>query len=230
MKSAKKFYLFILVLFVLSGIRLALGFGFDLPKWFPFSTERALSEWENRIFKGKVIYKVEQDRSDGYLRALSIGSASAIFYRIKARFKAEDYPMISWKWKVVKFPDKEKLRLRQGIERDDYAARVYVIFPSLNFMNSRVLEYVWDEVPSKERVLTSPYSKNIKLIVVETGSGEKGIWVNEERNIFEDYRAAFGVSPRLRVGAIGLMSDADNAQDVSEAYFDDIRVGYKKER
>lgn len=225
MKSARKFYIFISVFFILALVKAA--FGFDLPKWFPFSSERSLGEWQNKIFKGKVIYKVEKERSDGYLRALSLGSASAIFYKIRERFKAEDYPMISWKWKVVKFPDKEKLKLRQGVERDDYAARVYVIFPSINFMNSRVLEYVWDETQPMENISISPYSKNIKLIVVQTGADKKGDWVQEERNIFEDYKKAFGAKPRLRVGAIALMSDADNTQDVSEAYFDDIRVGYK---
>lgn len=230
MKRVKKFYLFILALCVLALAGVKPGFGFDLPKWFPFSSERSLNEWQNKIFKGKVIYKVERDRSDGYLRALSIGSASAIFYRIKDRFKAEDYPMIGWKWKIVKFPDKEKLKVRQGIERDDYAARVYVIFPSINFMNSRVLEYVWDEIEREETISTSPYSKNIKLIVVEAGQKNKGAWIQEERNVSEDYRKAFGAKPRLRIGAIALMSDADNTQDVSEAYFDDIKFGYKKER
>lgn len=201
-------------------------FGFELPKWFPFSAERSLNEWETKIFKGKVVYEVKEDT----LHALSKSSASAIFYRIKQRFRAQDYPMLSWKWKVVKFPDQEKLKNRQGIERDDYAARVYVIFPSIFILSSKVLEYVWDEAAPLESISSSPYSGNIKLIVTHSGNREIGKWVPEERNILDDYRRAFGRDPSLRVGAIALMSDADNIADVAEAYFDDIRIGYLKER
>lgn len=205
-------------------------FPFDFMKWFTFSSERALDEWETKIFKGRVIYDIDMDKIDGSLHALSKSTASAIFYRIKQRYRAQDYPMLSWRWRVVKFPDQEKLRMRQGIERDDYASRVYVIFPSFFILSSKVLEYVWDETAPLESITDSPYSSNIKLIVAESGRKGAATWVSEERNILEDYRRAFGLEPSLRVGAIALMSDADNTADVTEAYFDDIKIGYKKEK
>lgn len=227
MKSVSILICIVIILLTLGAI---FSFAFDLPKWFPFSSQRSISEWQNKIFKGKVIYKVEQSGAEGFLHAISIGSASAIFYKVRNSFSAQDYPTISWKWKIIRFPDREKLKARAGIEKDDYAARVYVIFPSINFMLSKALEYVWDETQAPETICTSPFSSNIKLIVVHAGKDPKGAWVFEERNIFEDYRRAFGRNPRLKVGAIALMSDADNTQDVSEAYFDEIKVGYKKER
>lgn len=230
MRNRAKIILFIFVAAALLAFEMRAAIGFDLPKWFPFSTNYSLNEWENKILKGRVIYKIEHAGTKGYLHALSIGAASAIFYKVRNRFRAKDFPMLSWKWKVVRFPDKEKLRIRQGIEKDDYAARVYVIFPSLIFLNSKALEYVWDETAPLDTVCTSPYSKNIKLIVVESGRNASGEWVSEERNIFKDYRWAFGSNPTLRVGAIALMSDADNTQEVSEAYFDEIHVGYKEKR
>lgn len=230
MKRNKKNFILIFAASILIIFVIQKTFGFDLPKWFPFSSEHSLGEWENKILKGKVTYKVEHSGPEGFLHAVSIGSASAIFYRIKARFKVADYPMLSWKWKVIKFPNKEKLKERSGIEKDDYAARVYVIFPSIIFLNSKALEYVWDEVAPPETIATSPYSANIKLIVVHSGTKDIGKWVFEERNIFQDYRRAFGRSPTLKIGAIALMSDADNTEDVSEAYFDDINIGYKRKR
>lgn len=230
MRNRAKITLFIFVAAVLLAFEMRAAIGFDLPKWFPFSTNHSLSEWENKILRGKVIYKIEHTGTEGYLHALSIGAASAIFYKVRNRFRIEEFPMLSWKWKVARFPDKEKLRIRQGIEKDDYAARVYVIFPSLIFLNSKALEYVWDETAPLDAVCTSPYSKNIKLIVVESGRNASGGWVSEERNIFKDYLWAFGRNPTLRVGAIALMSDADNTSEVSEAYFDEIRIGYKEKR
>jgi len=208
----------------------AIAFAFELPKWFPFSSERSLDEWETKICKCRVRFEVEKEKSGASLHALSFSSASAIFYRIKERYRVQDYPLLSWKWKVVRFPDKEKLKIRKGIERDDYAARVYVIFPSLNFLSSKVLEYVWDELLPLEAIFNSPYSANIKLIVIQTSAKELGKWVTEERNVLADYRRAFGKEPMLKVGAVALMSDADNTADIAEAYFDDIKIGYKKER
>ncbi len=221
---------FVLLAIVPFLILATFTFAFELPKWFPFSTERSLNEWEIKIFSGRVIYEVETDSVDGSLHALSKSSASAIFYKIRQRFKAQDYPMLSWKWRVIKFPDQEKLKNRQGIERDDYAARVYVIFPSIFIFSSKVLEYVWDEAAPLENISDSPYSGNIKLIVAHSSRDDIGRWVFEERNILDDYRKAFGRDPALRVGAIALMSDADTIDDVSEAYFDDIKIGYLKER
>ncbi|MBU3958811.1 MAG: DUF3047 domain-containing protein [Candidatus Omnitrophica bacterium] len=230
MRSFKKFSILFFALSILIACVVSLTLGFNLPKWFPFTTERSLNEWQDKIFKGKVVYKIEHSGPQGYLHALSIGSASAIFYRIRGRFNTEDYPMISWKWKVIRFPDKKKLKMRQGIESDDYAARVYVIFPSINFLVSKALEYVWDESLPEGTISESPYSKNIRLMVVQTGRDKLDSWIFEERNIFQDYRKAFGRNPSVKIGAIALMSDADNSQDISEAYFDEIKIGYKKER
>lgn len=230
MMRSSKIFISLFAGTILTALLIQSILGLDLPKWFPFSSQRSLNEWENKIFKGKVIYRVKHSGPEGYLQALSIGSASAIFYRIKNRYKAMDYPMISWKWKIIKFPDKNKLKTRMGIEKDDYAGRVYVIFPSLNFFASKALEYVWDESAPLETIWTSPYSKNIKLLVVHSGKEESGKWVFEERNIFRDYQRAFARKPNLKVGAIALMSDADNSGDVSEAYFDEIYIGYKEKR
>lgn len=205
---------------------IGIGFSFSLPKWFPFSTDRSLDEWEEKILKGRVDYTIKTQKSESYLQAVSRSAASAVFYRVRERYSAQDYPMISWKWKVAKFPDKEKLRERKGIEKDDYAARVYVIFPSIIFFNSKALEYVWDETEAAESVRISPFSSNIRLIVAQSGRDESGKWIFEERNIVEDYEKAFGVKPSLRVGAIALMSDSDNTEDIVEAYFDEINIGY----
>ena len=118
---------------------------------------------------------------------------------------------MSWEWMVKTFPKKEKEPEKDTgwIERDDYAARVYVIFPSWNFMNIKSLEYIWDEDLPENTILTSPYFRNIKLVVVESGKNGVDKWVLEERNIYEDYQKAFGRTPPRYVGAIALMTDAD---------------------
>jgi hypothetical protein len=65
------------------------------------------------------------------------------------------------------------------------------------------------------------------LIVLESGNKNPQEWVFEERNIYEDYKRAFGEEPNW-VGAIALMTDTDNTLSTAEALYTDIKVGYKK--
>jgi len=227
MKKVHRF----LVLFIFLSAGLAYyAYAFSLPKWFLFDHKDALNEWQEKIFKDRVLYEVRPrpGRKVGELAASSDQACSGLLYRMK--FDAVKYPMISWFWKVTKFPDKVEAGETEGgwLEKDDYAARVYVIFPSWNFLNIRSIEYVWDEELPEETIMTSPYSKNIKLIVVESGRKNLNRWVMEERNIYLDYIRSFGHVRSLRVGAIALMTDADNTVSTAEAYYKSIKVGYEK--
>lgn len=209
----------------------AYAFADKLPRQFPFKEKNALSEWQEKIFKGRVFYSIKANKDDRYLRAHSENAASGIFYEIK--FDPKKLPMIGWQWQVLRFPLKPKISDNedtsgQWVEKDDYAARVYVIFPRLSFNFTRCLEYVWDKDLPAETIITSPYSDNIKLFVVESGKKNLGKWVYAQRNIYEDYKKAFGREPG-RVGAIAIMTDTDNTQSTAEAYYKELKVGYKNE-
>jgi hypothetical protein len=254
-----------LSIIIISIILLALlAYAYSLPKLFKFNKKDALSEWQEKIFRNRVLYLVEPDKEGGRLLAKSVNSCSGLLYKIS--FNPKEYPMLSWKWRVIKFPEKNSFQarthpgkkiswldkilalfkwrpLRQDypeilpapskhkkagwLEKDDYAARIYVIFPSWIFTNIKSLEYVWDEKKPKESIITSPYFTNIKLIVLESGNKNPQEWVFEERNIYEDYKRAFGEEPNW-VGAIALMTDTDNTLSTAEALYTDIKVGYKK--
>ena len=204
-------------------------YGSSYLKWFAFDRPDALSEWKEKIFQGRVLYEVRPDPQKGYLLARSNQASSGLFYKIS--FSPKKNPYISWSWKVSRFPAKAssaKSAKKSWIERDDYAVRVYVIFPALIFTNTKCLEYVWAEDIPQGTVLTSPFFNNIKLIVLESGAKNLGQWVSEERNIFNDYKLAFKREPSVNAGAIALMTDSDNTQSRAEGYYADIRVGYPK--
>ena len=131
-----------------------------------------------------------------------------------------------WKWKVIKFPQKWEgvFEDAEWVEKDDYAARFYVIFPGLTFNGTKTLEYVWDRYLPEGTILTNPHFENIKIIVAQSGESEDE-WVFEERNINEDYQKAFG-RKTPKVGAIAIMTDSDNTASTAEALYDEIRVGY----
>lgn len=244
---------------------IVIAYAANLPLFFKFNKKGALGEWQEKVFKNRVMYIVEPDKEGGRLLAKSENACSGLFYKV--RFDPKQYPFISWKWRVLKFPEKSfsgnktqadknysfwdkfiaifkfkppsqpvEPKALSGqdddakggwLEKDDYAARVYVIFPSWLFTNIKSIEYVWDETRPAGTIITSPYFANIKLIVAESGKKNPDEWVFTERNIYEDYRRAFGKNPTW-VGAIALMTDTDNTVSSAETLYTDIKVGYKK--
>lgn len=196
-------------------------------KDFPFSENNALKEWEEKIFKGKVIYKVEQGQKLSYVRATSDKTASALYYKLKLDAKKKE-PVISWRWNVDKFPKKGKQESLETENEDDFAARVYVIFPAAFFTNSKVLEYIWSETLPEGMIGTSPYSKNIKLIVARSGPNKDKKWFHEDRDIKADYMNAFGRNPEYDIGAVAFMTNTEHTGTSADAMYDEINLGYKE--
>lgn len=200
----------------------------EIVKYFPFSQENALKEWEEKIFKGKVIYRIEKNQTLDYVRATSNKTASALYYRIKLDAK-QRYPVTSWKWNVNKFPQKKGRESIETENEDDFAARVYVIFPAFFFTNSKVLEYIWAETLPEGMIGTSPYSKNIKLIVAKSGQNNEKKWFSQDRDIINDYMKAFGTKPEYDIGAVAFMTNAEHTGTSADAMYDDIKLGYREE-
>jgi len=198
----------------------------EVQKYFSFKEENALKDWQEKIFKGKTLYVIDRVDNEAFVDAKSQGAASGYFYKVS--YSCKDYPMMSWKWRLEKFPDKGGPEGAFTAEKDDFAARIYVIFPSGSFLTSKCIEYIWDEFAPAGSIIDSPYSKNIKLWVLESGKKKLNKWIFEERNIYEDYKTAFGYYPKLKVGAIAFMTDSDSASTSAEASYDEIKVGYIK--
>lgn len=195
--------------------------------WFKFDDHNGLKGWQEKIFKGRVSYTLEKSNSNGYLNAYSNNAASGIFHWLK--FNPKNDPMVSWKWKVIKFPEKKGGAVEPGtwIEKDDYAARFYVIFPKFPYFRLKCLEYVWDKDLPVETVLSNPEFINLKIIVAESGEKNKGKWVTVERNVYEDFKRVFG-QEAPEAGAIAVMTDTENTASTAHAEYDEIKVGYGK--
>ena len=189
-------------------------------KKFTFNEDNALDKWGKMILNGPVEYRLMRYGNNGFVEAISENACSALYYRL--RFNLNDYPLLSWRWRVLKFPDKSKAATDK--ERDDYAARVYVIFPFLSFSSSKFIEYVWDKDMPLGTVMTSPRGDNIKQIVARSGELKEGQWVNETRNVYDDYVMAFGKPPTRSAGAIAIMCNADNTKTEAESLFDEIVI------
>jgi pyruvate/2-oxoglutarate dehydrogenase complex dihydrolipoamide acyltransferase (E2) component len=178
-----------------------------------FSTSE-LSGWTDQPYKGKTSYTLE----DGSLKAHAVKAASGKIRKIKVDLKK--YPKLTWSWRIDHTLKREDIKEKAG---DDFAARVYVIFPRGVFWRMRAINYVWAAKMPRKSEAPSPYTSNSVIIAVESGDEKAGKWVSEERNVYEDYKRIFGEEPPL-VGGVAIMTDTDDTQDEATAWYGDITL------
>lgn len=67
----------------------------------------------------------------------------------------------------------------------------------------------------------NPYTDQVHMIVVESGPAKLNAWITEERNVYEDYKRAFGEEPPM-ISGVAIMTDTDDTGESAEAYYGDI--------
>ena len=176
------------------------------------------SAWTPKVFKGTTRYSVVEAGQGHVLKAESNASASGLVRKIS--YDPAEYPILSWRWKIDRTIAKGDERTKAG---DDYAARIYVVFPHWFFLKTRTLNYIWANHLPENGMLANAYTGNAMMIAASSGPGKTGTWVAVRRNIVDDFRRAFGEDPPA-VGAIAVMTDTDNTGETATAWYDDIRV------
>lgn len=175
-------------------------------------------KWEEKSFKGTTLYQVTREDNQWCIKATSHSSASGLYYKIS--YDTKKYPILTWRWKVDHVLSNGNALKKEG---DDYAARIYVVFPSVWFWKTRAINYIWANKLPRGTSVANPYSSNAIMIAVESGSTHTGKWLDERRNVFEDFRRYFGKDPP-RVGAISIMTDTDNTGEDAVAWYGPIRI------
>ena len=176
------------------------------------------NKWQSKIFEGETVYTVTDEAGVRCIQAVSSSSASALIYKIK--YDLDEYPILSWKWKIDHVLEKGNAYIKEG---DDYAARVYVIFPSIIFWKTKAINYIWASKLPREEAVPNPFTGNAIMIALQSGNEKAGKWITEERNIFEDYKKQFGKEPP-RAGAIAIMTDTDNTKESATAWYGPIKI------
>jgi len=190
---------------------------------FPFSSPEDLAAWDEKILaEGSTDYGFVEVEGAGCVRGASQDSASALYH--KQRLSRERNPFISWEWKAEKFPSFGGAEALDKKANFDFVAQVYVIFDARFFLNSKAIQYVWTEGIPAGTVSQSPYTKNVMIKVLESGSSEE--WKREERDIRKDFRELFGKELEKDVVAVSFMTDADSTDSTAEAFYRRIKIGY----
>lgn len=174
------------------------------------------ANWQPKIFKGLTSYTLATVDGQRCIAAESNGAASGLIYKIK--YSPEKYPILTWKWRIDHILNKGDATKKSG---DDYAARVYVIFPAFLFWRTKVLNYIWANKLKRGSILPNTYLASAAMIAVESGPQKARQWVVERRNIYLDYQKAFGEKPP-DVGAIAIMTDTDNTGEKAAACYGPI--------
>ena len=176
------------------------------------------SGWTTKEFVGRASVELVRDDNRLALRLRSEQTSFALYRDVVVEL--HEFPFLSWSWKVVQLPEGGDVRERA---RDDQAAQLYVIFPRWPspLRSSDVLGYVWDTRAPVGTRLTSTQAPNVKVIVVASGSAQRGVWRLEPRPIVQDYVALFGRQPP-RVGRVAVMIDTNDTRGAAEALVGDI--------
>lgn len=172
------------------------------------------------------MFSIQQENSNVFARINTEGGCTSFGKQIK--YSAEEYPFLSWKWRVHNLPEGGDETQRR---KNDSGAAIYIIFKG-NFRLNNVLKYVWSSSLPIGTVTSSPYNKRAKVIVLKSGAGNAGNWFSETVNIQKDYQRLFG-GKMPPVEGIAILSDSDNTSSSAVADYDDIKIeksGYKLEQ
>lgn len=174
-------------------------------------------KWEVKRFVGETRYEVVSDGGDKVLKARTEGSASGLFHDLN--LDLNKFPILTWRWKVEGVLEDGDARIKN---KDDYPARVYVVFPGWLPLFTRSINYIWaNKLPAGQHIPSTYYSKSI-MFALQSGNERASEWITERRNVVEDYKKLFGNAPP-KVGTIAIMTDADQTGGSATAYYDDLR-------
>ena len=180
-------------------------------------------------------YELVKDGAQVVVKAVSDSSASGLTKEV--RIDPKEFSIVRWRWKVENLLQKSDATRKDG---DDYPARLYITFEydpdkvsfgkKLKYKAGQALfgdipigaiNYVWERQAPIGAIIDNAYTNFVKMVVVESGSQRLGAWIEESRNIYEDYRKAFGEEPPI-INGVAIMTDTDNTKERAVAYYGDI--------
>ncbi|WP_447968210.1 DUF3047 domain-containing protein [Nitrospira sp. M1] len=204
-------------------------------------------EWQPLTFekiKEHTLYELIKDKDQVVVKATSVESSSGLTRAIT--IDPKKYPIVTWRWKVENIFKHGDVTRKEG---DDYPARIYItfaydsqrvgFFEQAKYETAKLLygeypplgaiNYIWESKSPIGTMVPNPYTDRVRMFVTQSGTKKLGQWVTEERNVYEDYRRAFGEEPPM-ISGVAIMTDTDNTKEAAIAYFGDITFKQSTEK
>lgn len=175
-----------------------------------------------REIRNKTTPRLIQSEGKNMLYINANDSGSITFKPV--HLSPEEYPFLSWKWKVSNIiPDSRE----KEVGGDDYPAAVCIVYSksffSLLFGKYKILIYAYGNNVQVGERYKSPCEARARFIIVESGDKDTGKWLSYKVNHYKDYVREFGEEPP-RVTYVGLQSNADRSHGQVEAWYTDIAL------
>ncbi len=192
--------------------------------------------WTLSRFKKPTQYELVDYDGKTVVKASAKASASGLVHPLTLDVRR--YPLLTWRWKVTELiPGADNTKKHA----EDSPVRLVVSFAGdidtlslddrMFFDNVRLvtgqqlpyatLMYIWENRAAKGTVIPNLHTSRIKMIVAESGRDKLGVWQEVTRDVYEDYRRAFGEAPGT-ITAVAIMTDTDNTGQNAHAYYGDI--------
>ena len=195
--------------------------------------------WILAKFKRPTLYELVGDGAATVVQAHADRSASGLSHALDG-LDARRYRDLAWRWKVKQLI-KNQDNTRHGTE--DAPVRLIVKFggdrSKLDFgersfaaqvkamtgyeMPHATLMYIWARTQPAESVIANLHTDRVKMLVAESGSDKLGHWHDFRRDLYEDFKRAFGEEPGPIIG-VAIMTDTDNTGEKALAWYGDISL------
>lgn len=192
-------------------------------------------------YKKNTAYRLENYQGRTVLSASANKSASGLAVKLKPR--PSQHLWLEWEWKALEALDKANNLDR---EADDAPLRILVAFDgdrskltlkdkmvgelaqimSGQEMPYATLMYIWSPNGQPNQIKPNSHTNRVKMIAVDAGKENLGQWRKHSRDLTADYESAYGYTPGNVIG-IALLTDTDNTNSQTKAYYGDIELKYK---
>jgi hypothetical protein len=215
----------------------------NIPRFSNKPADSPPVEWHTQPIRGAkhataYRYVRDDDANATVLEGIADDAAGALTYRFDG--DAHVHSILRFKWKPGNLIPSSNPLTKGG---DDYTARIYVTFASDPIRASlrektenaiahalygetpphAALSYVFTHKAALGTIITSPYTHRVKKIVVDSDPASIGKWKSFTRDVYDDYKRAFGEEP-TRISGIAIMVDTDNTGEKASARFGDITL------
>jgi hypothetical protein len=192
--------------------------------------------WTVGKFKRATEYQLVKEDGGTVVKASANASASGLSH--DAHVDLKELPVLRWRWKVPALISGADNTQRRA---EDSPVRLLVTFQGdtsnwsykdkLFALEIKILTgydlpyatlmYIWENRAPVGTVIANQNTTRIKMIVAESGGERVGQWREEVRNVYEDYKRAFGAEPPI-TRTVGIMTDTDNTGGRIQAFYGDI--------